>query len=89
MMETFADMVYDTLCGNLEGRYAVPGVEVVFTPESKCLQLYEQLDEVRDRLRIRMGLSEEDEDVEHIIQILESVQRILSLKMFYYGQEFR
>lgn len=89
MTETFADMVYDTLCGNLEGTYAVPGVEVAFAPESQCLQLYEQLGEVRDRLRVRMGLPEEDGDVERIIQILESVQRILSLKMFYYGQRFR
>lgn len=88
-METFADMVYDTLSGNLHGQYAVPGVEDAFAAGSECLRLYEEMTAVRDQLQSRVGLPEEDEDVERIISILESVQRILAIKMFDYGQKFR
>ena len=89
MQETFADLVYYTLSGDMHGVYAVPGVEDAFAEGSECFQLYEELGVVRDRLQARMGLQDEDEDVERIISILESVQRILGLKMFYYGQTFR
>lgn len=88
MGETFADLVYDTLCGDLHGQYAVPGVADAFAEGSPCDQLYDQLGEIRDRLQARMGLPEEDEDVERIIAILEKVQRILSIEMFRYGQKF-
>lgn len=87
-METFADMVYDTLSGDLHGENAVPGVEDAFAAGCECLRLYEEMSEIRDRLQKRMGLPEEDEDVERIIHILERVQRILAVKMFHYGQKF-
>ena len=89
MPETFAELVYDTLSGDVHGEYAVPGVEDAFALGSECLQLYDEMREVRDRLQARMGLVDEDEDVERIISILESVQRILGIKMFHYGQKFR
>lgn len=88
MMDTFADLVYDTLCGDLQGEHAVPGVEDAFAVGSECTRLYDELGDIRERLQARMGLRDEDVDVERIISILESVQRILGRKMFWYGQKF-
>ena len=84
-----SEEVYDTLCGEVHGVYAVPGVENAYTDGAPCDTLYNEMSEAYERLRDRLGVVDEDADVEIIINNLMAIQRILCEKMFRYGQLLR
>ena len=78
--------VYLTVCGEVHGAYAVPGVENAYATGSPCDLLYEEMSQAYERLRDRLGVIDEDPDVEIIINNLMRIQQILCEKMFFYGQ---
>ena len=78
--------VYDTLCGEVHGEYAVPGVENAYATGGECDRLYEEMCQAYERLRDRLGVVDEDMDAEIMINNLLGIQRILCEKMFFYGQ---
>ena len=82
---TFED-VYDTLCGEVHGVYAVPGVENAYADGGECDRLYEEMSQAYERLRDRLGVIDEDMDVETIINSLLDIQYILCEKIFLYGK---
>ena len=81
-----AEDVYLTLCGEIHGEHAVPGVENAYADHSECDQLYAEMHDAYDRLRMRLGVIDEDDDVEIIIGNLLAIQSILCEKMYIYGQ---
>ena len=78
--------VYYTLIGQLQEEYCVPGVENLFTEDSECEQAYEQIFDAYARLRDRLGVPDEDPDVEVIINSLLKTQRLIAIKMYEYGR---
>jgi len=87
-LDKLTERVYETLTGQILPQYALPGVENAFEEGSKCMELYTQMLEAYERLRTRLGITEEDPDVEIIIGNLMQIEREISHKMFYYGTRF-
>ena len=83
MEELDFDDVYETLIGVRTLGHSVPGVENVFAPGAYCQQRYEEMLQYRERLWQRLD-SPEDEDVEHILSAMESIQREVCRKLFEY-----
>lgn len=88
MERNFEGDVYATLLGQLEKGFEVPGIENLFAPGKPCMQRYSDMLDAYERLRKRLGVAEEDEDVEIIINALLDNQEALCLAMFRYGLLF-
>lgn len=85
---TFED-VYYTLLGELEESYALPAVENAYAPGGECDRLYTEIQNACQSLCNRLGVPDEDADVELVLGNFLSIQRILCEKMFHYGQLLR
>ena len=84
-MNTLVEQVYETLTGQALAQYAVPGIEDVFAGDSECAILYDQVLAAYDRLRERLGIANEDPDIEMIIGNLMRIEKTIAYKMFDYG----
>ena len=80
--------VYDTLCGLRRKDAGVEGVENLFAPGSECQRLYSRMLDAYDRLCSRLGVVDEDEDVETIISSLMGIEHAISFKMYEYGAKY-
>lgn len=85
MHETFDEQVYNSLNGFYIPEQNVPGVENAFQTGMPCMQLYEAASDAYERLCHRLGVQDEDEDVEIIFNSFAQITKILCLKMFAYG----
>lgn len=81
-----AENVYLTLTGELLEEYVIPGVHNAFAQGSRCDELYRQIYEANLRLCERLGKTDDDEDVELIINNFLEMNQILCLEMYRYGQ---
>ena len=77
--------IYETLLG--ERLDPCPGIANAFAPGAPCALLYEEIYQASLRLCHRLG-TEEDPDVEKILDSFFAITRELSLAMFQYGQQF-
>lgn len=75
-----AELVYESLIGELVD--PIRDVPNAFEPGSFCEAQYREMLEAYERLRERLGVVDEDADVETIIESLLSIQRELCLEMF-------
>ena len=75
-----AELVYESLIG--ERVDPIKEVSNAFEPGSYCEVLYQEMLDAYDRLRERLGVVDEDSDVEQIIDSLLLIQRELCLEMF-------
>ena len=89
MQEYAFEDIYYTLCGEICEDDAVPSVENAYGEGSDCDVLYNEMSQAYARLRNRLGVVDEDADVEVIINNLLGIQRILCEKMFLYGRLLR
>lgn len=80
--------IYLTLIGQLEEAFCVAGVENLFEEGSACDCAYSQMLDAYARLRDRLGVENEDADVEQIIDALRKIEKIISMKMFECGVKF-
>ncbi len=80
--------IYFTLVGVIRKEYRVPGVENLFAEGSECSNLYSQMLDAYERLCSRLGVVDEDDDVEVIINSMMDIERKVSMKMFEYGMKF-
>lgn len=85
-MEKFVEAVYDSLQGEL--LVPVPGVKNMFAQGEICALKYQQMWDAYLRLCMRLGVVDEDEDVEIIICALMDIQKLLAIKMYEYGAKF-
>ncbi len=84
-MEELRERIYYSLLGQYVKRYELPEVENLFAPDGECAKLYGQMLDAYERLCKRLGVVDEDADVEVIISNLLAIQKKLCLKMFDYG----
>ena len=81
--------VYYTMLGELVEPYALPAVENAYAPGGECDRLYTEIHRASERLHSRLGVPQEDADVEIILSNFLSIQRILCEKIFRYGQKIQ
>lgn len=83
-MQKKAEMIYQSLCGNLVS--AVPGADDLFAEGGECDCAYRAVREAYGRLLERLGEEEkgEDSDVEQIIDSLFTICRSMTMKMYEY-----
>lgn len=72
--------IYDQMIGS------VYNVEDGFADGKPCSELYGRVYDARLRLSERTGIDFEDPDLMEIVESLEEIARICSLKMFDYGK---
>ena len=85
-METdFIEAVYQTMLGNMI--IPVPMVENAFADGKPCDNYYTEVDRAYERLRSRLNVEDEDDDVETIISAMLSIQRYLCFRMYEYGNQ--
>lgn len=88
MEETFTEQVFNTLNGYYISDYNVPGVKNAFAAGQPCLRLYCDAMNAYQRLCSRLGVGEEDGDLEIMVNAFADISKILCLKMYYYGALF-
>ena len=88
MKERFIDTVYQTVIGELQPEYRLPGVEDAFATGGICDQAYEQMCSAYDSLLARLGCANEDKDIETIIYALTVIQKEIAYQMYRYGVHF-
>ena len=86
--EAWIEDIYDSLQGGLVPEARVPWVKNLFLPGSPCDRAYSDMLDAYERLRDRLGVADEDEDVEIIINSLLDIQQILGHEMFRCGLEY-
>ena len=84
-MEQREDLYYSLIGELIE---PVKGVPNAFADGEPCAQLYLDVQKAYQRLRDRLEVEDEDEDVETIIDSLLMIQKILCLKMFELGRRY-
>lgn len=75
-----SELIYESLIGELI--VPIEGVPNAFEPGGYCETRYRQVLEAYERLRDRLGVTDEDPDVEIIIDSLLEIQRKLCLEIF-------
>lgn len=88
MCDSFAEDVYNSVNGYYEKEFIAPGVESLFEEGSECMQLYTDMRAAYERLRDRLGVVDEDSDVETILFSLLRICEKVGLQMYYYGGKF-
>ncbi|MBO5952862.1 MAG: hypothetical protein J6Q53_01865 [Oscillospiraceae bacterium] len=88
MDRKFAEDVYGTLCGLLEEPYQVSGVEDLFAEGCPCEKNYERMRQAYERLTDRLGVVDEDEDLEIMVDSLLQICHDVGIGMYHYGQVF-
>lgn len=82
------EQVYESLTCHVLERWRMPGVMDAFADGAYCMQRYRAMRDAYDRLCDRLGVVDEDKDVECIIQCYMDIQQELCRLMFQYGQQF-
>lgn len=89
MKKELWELVYETLTCHVLEPWRIPGVIDAFADDAYCMQRYRVMRDAYDRLCDRLGVIDEDEDVECIIQCYMDIQQELCRLMFQYGQQFQ
>lgn len=78
---------YHTMaCGLIES-FHMPGVENAFQ-DGKCAQMQKLIYDTSRRLCERLGVQDEDRDIETILFAFEEIQEELCYRMYRYGAKF-
>ena len=88
MNYTLKELVYYTLSGQLRTRNPLPFVENAFYPGNYCTTQYNNMLDAYERLCARLGVADEDADVEIIIHSLMSIEHYLCDRIYDYGAYF-
>ena len=87
MKQELWEQVYESMACSVVESHRMPGVEDAFSHGSFCMEKYNEMRDAYDRLCDRLGVVDEDDDVECIIQCYMAIQRELCKRMFFYGQQ--
>ena len=87
MKDKQIENIYYTLIGQMQEEFCVPGIENLFVDGSECDLAYHEMLEAYERLKNRLGIQNEDADIEIIINSLFKIQRLVAFKMFEYGKK--
>lgn len=81
------EKVYESMTCHVSEKYRMPGVKNAFSENAFCMQQYRKMRDAYDRLCVRLGVEDEDEDVECMIGCYMEIQQELCKQMFFYGQQ--
>ena len=82
------EQVYESLTCHVADPWRMPGVINAFSDNSYCMGQYRKMRDAYDRLCDRLGVEDEDADIEIIIACYMGIQRELCHLMFTYGRQF-
>lgn len=88
MKERFVDMLYQTVIGELQSEYRIPGVEDSFAVGGICDLSYQKMRNAYERLLERLGCENEDQDIEIILNSMIAIQKEIAYQMYRYGVHF-
>ena len=88
MQTSFAEQVYSTLNGEYVPGHGISGVDNAFAEGAICTKWYADAYDAYQRLCDRLGVIDEDPDVEIIFRSFMEIGRTMGIQMFYYGQLF-
>lgn len=88
MSERFIDTVYQTVIGELQPDFALQGVEDSFAPGGLCDKAYEEMRCAYNRILERLGIENEDIDLETILHCMTVIQKEIAYQMYRYGVHF-
>ena len=90
MDKTLLDDIYRILVGFYIPEAAVPGVPDLFAPGSFCDREYAKMRDAYERVCTRLGVDvdDEDEDLNIMVEAMESIQEVLCKEMFRLGMEY-
>ncbi len=77
------DDVYETMLGLREERFQAPGVENAFEEGCLCAEEYEKMRSAYARICLRLGMGEEDRDLETMVAAMEAIQKDLCCRMYH------
>ncbi len=80
-LTSFQD-IYETMLGQREPEFQVPGVEDAFEPGLLCDQAYSKMRDAYERVCQRLGCRDEDGDLDCIVDCMELIQQELCRRMF-------
>ncbi len=80
------DDFYETLIGVLIPEARVAGVENAFAPGEVCDLAYEDMRRAYERLLDRLGVRDEDPDLDTIVSDMEIIQKDLCRRMYRMGK---
>ena len=81
------DEVYQTVMGMLRKELLLPDVENAFEIGGYCDQEYSRMRHAYERLLDRLGVVDEDPDLDIMVETLENITRYVSKVMFEYGRK--
>lgn len=81
------DEVSDTVRSLMVPEYAVAGVENLFAEGSYCQRRYDDMREAYARLCVRLGVEDEDRDLEQMISALDDITARLCRTMYEHGRQ--
>ena len=82
------EKIYESLTCHILEPWRMPGVINAFSEDSYCMEQYRKMRDAYDRLCDRLGVEDEDKDIETIISCYMGIQQELCKLMFAYGQQF-
>lgn len=88
MQESFMELVYLSLQGELIPEYAIAEVEDIFAEGGVGIQLYKNARNAYNRVCARLGVKDGDPDLDDIIRNMEALDREIALRMYQYGAKF-
>ncbi len=83
-MDPFSE-IYDTLLGLLIPEEQLSWVENAFEEKSICAEAYEEMRKAYERILDRLGMADEDEDLETMVTAMEHIQKELCKRSFQLG----
>ena len=82
------EWAYETMTCHLKEDYRMPGVEDAFAEDGYCMDRYGDMLDAYERLCERLGVVDEDEDIETMIRAFTDIQIYLCYRMYHYGAKF-
>ena len=88
MKRSRAEEVYRTLCGLYSKGVGVPGVENAYAAGKQCMILYGEAYDAYQRVCDKLGVVDDDPDMEIIFNNFLEIEEIMGIQMYHYGAQF-
>ena len=86
MNKEYLQQLYDTVLGQTEESYSIPGAENLFEPGKFCDMHYRQAMAAYDQICQRLSMPAEDKDLEQILHSMDAICKLVAFEMFRLGQ---
>lgn len=87
MSTEYLQQLYDTVLGQIQEAYAIPGAENLFEPGKPCDTHYREAMAAYERICQRLSIPSEDRDLEQILHSMNAICRLVAFEMFRLGQK--